>query len=362
MPQRYSAVNSTVQQSFTCCGQIAKVKCSAIPALTLSNARFGNQVTTESELANAGKGFVPENTQATTRWALRNFQAWSSWHAETSPDDPVPEDLLEKCVPEELDKWLSLYIMETRREDGQPFPSKSIDGLLAGLKRHMKTQNKYPPNIFSEEDPCFSNLRGTRDTVSRKLWEEGVGTSTKETELLSVEDEQVIWAKNVMGTHSPKALLCAVFFANGKNLCLRGGREHHTLKISQFVFGEVLEYVTYTEHGLKNRSGSYKDKRGNKVITYFGDKSLGERCYIFLLRTYLGRLPKCAFENDKFYWQAKQKTPLDDGSPWFAASPCGRNNLGGMMKQICGDANISLKTNHTLRATGTNVCCTFPRR
>ena len=74
---------------------------------------------------------------------------------------------------------------------------------------------------------------------------------------------------------------------------------------------------------------------------------------IFLLRTYLGRLPKCAFENDKFYWQAKQKTPLDDGSPWFAASPCGRNNLGGMMKQICGDANISLKTNHTFRATGT---------
>ena len=210
----------------------------------VSSARFGNQVTTESELANARKGFVPENTQATTRRALRNFQAWSSWRAETSPDDPVPEDLLEKCVPEELDKWLSLYVMETRREDGQPFPSKSIDGLLAGLKWHMKTQNKYAPNIFSEEDPCFSNLRGTRDNVSWKLWEEGVGTSIKETELLSVEDEQVIWAKNVMGTHSPKALLYALFFANGKNLCLRGGQEHHTL---QFVFGkedkggEVLE-------------------------------------------------------------------------------------------------------------------------
>ena len=28
-------MNSTVQQSFTCCGQVAKVRCSAIPALTL---------------------------------------------------------------------------------------------------------------------------------------------------------------------------------------------------------------------------------------------------------------------------------------------------------------------------------------
>ena len=151
-----------------------------------------------------------------------------------------------------------------------------------------------------------------------------------------------------------------VFFANGKNLCLCGGREHHTLKISQLVFGkedkagEVLEYVTYTEHGSKNRSGSYKDKHDNKVITHYGDKSLGERCYIFLLQTYLSRRPKCAFENDKFYWQPKQKTPLGDDSPWFAATPCGRNSLGGTMKQICADAKIPPKTNHTLRATGTS--------
>ena len=104
---------------------------------------------------------------------------------------------------------MSLYVMETRDEDGKPFPSKSIDGLLAGLKRYMKTQNKYAPNIFSEEDPRFSNLRGTRDTVARKLREEGVGAFTKETEIISIEDEQVIWQKNVMGTHSPKALLYA---------------------------------------------------------------------------------------------------------------------------------------------------------
>ena len=104
---------------------------------------------------------------------------------------------------------MSLYVMETRDEDGKPFPSKSIDGLLAGLKRYMKTQNKYAPNIFSEEDPRFSNLRGTRDTVARQLREEGVGAFTKETEIISIEDEQVIWQKNVMGTHSPKALLYA---------------------------------------------------------------------------------------------------------------------------------------------------------
>ena len=67
-------------------------------------SRFGNQVTTQGEFEKAGKGFVPENTEACTRWALRNFQAWTSWRTESGPDKHVPEDLLEKCEPQELDK------------------------------------------------------------------------------------------------------------------------------------------------------------------------------------------------------------------------------------------------------------------
>ena len=55
----------------------------------------------------------------------------------------------------------------------------------------------------------------------------------------------------------------------------------------------------------------------------------------------------CA-QNDKFYLQVKHRTPLDDGSPWFAASRlhgvrAGGNSLGGMRKQICGDTKIPLK-------------------
>ena len=43
-------------------------------------------------------------------------------------------------------------------------------------------------------------------------------------------------------------------------MCLRGGREHKALKLSQFMFGvdEGGDYIVYTENGSKNRSGSYK--------------------------------------------------------------------------------------------------------
>ncbi len=61
---------------------------------------------------------------------------------------------------------------------------------------------------------------------------------------------------------------------NGKVLCLRGGREHKALKISQLTFGsdDDGEYVVYAENGSKNRSGTYKDKPGsNKVIKHYAN-------------------------------------------------------------------------------------------
>ena len=49
-------------------------------------------------------------------------------------------------------------------------------------------------------------------------------------------------------------------------MCLIGGREHKALKQSRFTF-DGGNYVVYTENGLKNRSGSYKDKPDdNEVI------------------------------------------------------------------------------------------------
>ena len=101
---------------------------------------------------------------------------------------------------------------------------------------------------------------------------DGVGACVKHADVLSREEEQLLWGSSVMGVDGPRALANAVFFVNGKNLCLRGGHEHHQLKLSQFQFGD--DDVEYTENGSKNRSGSYKDKRENKVIRHYADPSL----------------------------------------------------------------------------------------
>ena len=220
---------------------------SSQPPRVLGQSRFGNQVTGTEKLAEASKSFVPKKAKEKTQWAVRNFNSWRQWHSQQVPNEPVPEDLLESNDPTLLNKWLSLYVLETRRMDGKRFPSTSLDCLLAGLLRHMREKNPLASNFLDDNDPHYAGLRGTRDTVARQLRTDGVGACVKHAEVLSKEEEQLLWDSGVMGVDNPRALANAVFFANGKNLCLRGSREQYQLKLSQFRFED--DYVEYTENG-----------------------------------------------------------------------------------------------------------------
>ena len=62
-----------------------------------------------------------------------------------------------------------------------------------------------------------------------------------------------------------------------------------------------MELVTYTEHGSKNRpGGSHQLNLNNKCINHYVRPDLGDRCHVKLLKLYLSKLPKVAFEKDIF--------------------------------------------------------------
>ena len=58
-----------------------------------------------------------------------------------------------------------------------------------------------------------------------------MGTEVKHTSNVSREEEDALWAADILGTNNRTALLRAVIFFNRKNFCLCGGREY--IKISQ---------------------------------------------------------------------------------------------------------------------------------
>ena len=67
------------------------------------------------------------------------------------------------------------------------------------------------------------------------------------------------------------------------------------------------------------------------------------------------KLPKYAFENDILYLRPKSYTPEDLDAPWYEEVAVGKNTLSVMVKEMCAEAKIDMKTNHRLRASGTTA-------
>ena len=311
----------------------------------------------EDELAEISKGFVPPNTKKNSDWGMRVFLEWRAQRNERVDDTKCPNDLLDRpAEPEVINQWLAKFVAEVRKMDGQPYPPKTIHQILAALQRTMLEKHPDAPRFMEKNNTAFRSLHRACDTVYRDLHSQGIGAVVRHTEIFTADEEERLWSTGVLGTDTPTKLQRAVFFTIGKRFCVRGGEEQRNLGPSQFRRDHNC-YV-YTEHGSKNRSGGLAQLNvENKCVPCYPVPESGERCAVFLLDKYPNKLPSYAFEKNVFYCRPKQFTPHDDKTPWFDCIPVGKNKLSSMVKDICKEAGVSQKTNHSLRATG--ATCLF---
>ena len=126
------------------------------------------------------------------------------------PEDPVPLDLLRSHDAKLVCKNLCRFMMETRREDGKPYPPTSLRCLLSALNRILQ-DNKAPFSVFDKKDPQFRDLMRTLDSVSSELHCEGIGAQCKSASVITYEDENALWERGLLGDDSPRILQHTVF-------------------------------------------------------------------------------------------------------------------------------------------------------
>ena len=324
------------------------------PSLSLSSESKWFKRAKQKEIEQLKKPNPPLNTKRNTNWAVKNLETWWEWHNNSleEDDEVCPEIVITpKCSVELLDKWLPIYVMETRNKSGNPYPPKTIYSLLTGILRHMTTENPSYPN-FLEKKPAFVNFH--LDNVFKKLREEGVGADAKHTATITIE-ENLLWSKGILNTTTPRGLLRAVFFYNGKNFVLRGGQEHRNLQISQLSRLFCPDRYVYTEKSSKNCAGGLAQLRlEHKTVPIYSVPSAGERCHVRLLDLYLSKLSANAKEKDNFYCQPAVLSNMSSNYvPWYTSIPCGKNYLAKMVPEVFKEAGVEeKKTNHSLRAAG----------
>ena len=108
--------------------------------------------------------------------------------------------------------------------------------------------------------------------------------------IITPEMEKQLWSPGILGLSSPRSLLNAVFFYNGKSFALRRVKEQTDLRFDQLKRKFNPDGYTYIEHGSKNHSGAVDDQSNGKVISIV-DTSNSKISHVKILDLYISTPP-----------------------------------------------------------------------
>ncbi len=104
-------------------------------------------------------------------WAPLTFKPWITSQNERSADKPTDIDILSKPVDLECTQLclaLCLFVVEVRKGNGEPYPSRTVYHLLAGLLRFAPSESTCP-YFLDPKHVWYKKLQGTMDTHFRRL-------------------------------------------------------------------------------------------------------------------------------------------------------------------------------------------------
>ena len=274
---------------------------------------------------------VPKNTSKSTSWAVNIWKEWTT-HRRTvcHPLDCPPHILL--CQPEELNQWLSKFVLEIRRKDGQQYPPQTLYAICCGLLRYVR---ELKPDINFFKDAQFSGFQRTLDGEMKHLRSCGLG-SKKQAEPISIHEETILWEHGLLGSCSPQVLLDTMVFLCGMYFALRSGQEHRDLQFSQIELiepsGNSPPYLVYTENISKNNTGGMAQRKLQpKQVMHHSNTSNQSRCFVHLFKEYVQHCPK-ERKTTCFYLTALKKPK---GYVWYSDTPVGHNTLSKTVKRLC---------------------------
>ena len=175
-----------------------------------SRSRFA-QPKTETEIDKAREESIPRKTREDTTYCVR---LWETWAESRSLNTGIRVPPLAQLDTRELQCWLSRFIHEARKKNGREYAPNTLYHLACGIMRHIR-HNCGRPEIDFFKDPEFSDFHSSLDAEMKRLQSAGVGSVKKQAEPLTLEKEEQLWEKKILGDHSPKTLLNTMMFMNG---------------------------------------------------------------------------------------------------------------------------------------------------
>ena len=159
-----------------------------------------NTASAASELQRLKNKNKNKNTEKSTNtWAKR----FTKWQEQKGLDVSVG-----KVSASELDKVLQHFFAELKKQDGSDYEPDSLRTMLGALDRHFR-------NIGHEcriiKDKEFAECRQVLNGKAIELREMGKGKRKNKADIITEEEEEIMWKKGVLGDGDPASLNYTVF-------------------------------------------------------------------------------------------------------------------------------------------------------
>ena len=133
--------------------------------------RFAKPMT-EKDVLTLKAANESKNTRDNTDWIERIFSDWRRQRNSLSECVLVPE--LTDVSVDELNRYLSFFIAEIRRKDGQPYPPRTLYNIASGVLRVLREKEITDRNFLDVKDGRFLMFRNTFDACMKELTRQGL--------------------------------------------------------------------------------------------------------------------------------------------------------------------------------------------
>jgi hypothetical protein len=285
---------------------------------------------------------TPVRTARSIAWASNLFENWRVQRNTLISKRRVADKSLsiipcrlESLNDDELNYCISRFIHEVKKIDGTDFPPKTIRQLVLLLQMFL---DDHGHSVRLLSDPCFKELQNSVDKLMKERADRGLGLHTKQAKVITPEEEDTMWAKNILGMSSPQTLFNTMVYLNGLNFALRSGDEHRNLTHGQLQLGNNEEgrYLEYTENISKANRRGLKDVKVPRKISKAYESKGSDRCIVKVYEKYLEMCPEV--QPDTPFYLQPLKRPKE--GQWFSSNPVGRNPLNGVVGNLCREAGL----------------------
>lgn len=258
------------------------------------NVRFTEPIP-DVERERLSRSRFSTKTQSKSKWAINLFNSWlgnrQEKYGNRSDIRTVEGDLL-SMDSDTLNYSLGAFITEVRKENGDDYRGNTLYEIIIAIQHHLRENGRL---VTLMDDNEFEGMRNMLDKKMKDLASSGIGIDRKQSDVITMANEDEMWEKGILGTDTPDKLRDTLLFLLGLNFALRGGTEHYNLRYgdnSQLKLGKEKgsgrQYLEYTEDVSKcNSGGIHHRKLKRKQTRAYENLERPERCIVSVFKKYI---------------------------------------------------------------------------